>query len=324
MNHVIEVNGVSKSFRKKIALDNVTLRVPEGVVFALLGENGAGKTTLIRCLLGLDKPDSGTISVVDMNPRKKGTEIRRQVGYVSDTPALYEWMSVHEIGWFASGFYEPRYYLEYAKLITEFGLDLEEKIKHLSKGGRAKVALALSMAHQPNLLILDEPTSGLDTIVRRHFLESMIEVAAKGRTILLSSHQINEVERVADWVAIVNQGKVVACDTLENLKSRFERWVVTFETSQIPFSPQGATIVHHEGKGQRRQQFVVRDCVPDTLWKIREQVGVVDVEVHPPTLEEVFVALMKAEPSEQDAQSNQPTEGIDVISSSNLNPGESA
>lgn len=295
MKHVIKVKNVSRRFRRTVALDNVSLEVPPGIVFAILGENGAGKTTLIRNLLGLDKPNKGSISVLGMNPRKSGVKVRRKIGYVSDSPALYDWMTVHEIGWFASGFYESGFFVEYARLIAEFQLDMNQKIKHLSKGGYAKVALALSMAHQPELLILDEPTSGLDTLVRRQFLESMIDVAAEGRTIFLSSHQITEVERVADWIAIVNQGKLVACDTLENLKLNYDRWVVTLETAQVPFSPEGATIIHHEGHGKRRQQFIIRDCNPDTLWKIREQPGVLEVEVHPPTLEEVFVALVKSD-----------------------------
>ena len=295
MEHVIEIDKVSRRFRKTIALDNVSFNVPSGVVFAILGENGAGKTTLIRNLLGLDKPDRGKISVLGMNPRRKGVKLRRQVGYVSDSPALYDWMTVHELGWFASGFYEPGFFLEYARLIAEFQLDMNQKIKNLSKGGVAKVALALSMANQPELLILDEPTSGLDTLVRRQFLESMIDVAAEGRTIFLSSHQITEVERVADWIAIVNRGRLVACDTLENLKLNYDRWVVTLEKPEVPFSPEGATIIHHEGHCKRRQQFIIRDCKPETLWNIREQPGVLEVEVHPPTLEEVFVALMKSD-----------------------------
>ena len=298
MDYAIEIKNVSKKYRRTVALDNVSLNVPVGTVFALLGENGAGKTTLIQNILGLTAADTGSVSVLGQDPKRKAVQIRRQVGYVPDSPALYDWMTVEQIAWFSSGFYSPHFFAEFEKLASEFQLDMSQKIKNLSKGGKAKVALALSMAHQPELLILDEPTSGLDTLVRRHFLESMIDVASEGRTVFLSSHQIVEVERVAEWVAIINQGQVLACDTLENLKANFERWVVTIEDPQKELTIAGATVVNHEGKSKRRQQFVVRDCDPNALWQIRDQPGVLDVEVHPPTLEEVFIALMRpANPS---------------------------
>ncbi len=315
MNPVIEVHHLTKKFRQTVALDDVSLRVPAGVVFAVLGENGAGKTTLIQALMGLIKPNAGSLRVLGLDPRKQAVELRRKVGYVPDSPALYQWMTVKEIGWFAGGFYGPQFYGQFEKLVESYQLEMDQPIKHLSKGGKAKVTLALSMAHRPELLILDEPTSGLDTLVRRHFLESMIDVAAEGRTVLLSSHQISEVERVADWVAVIHHGRIAVCDTLENLKANFERWVVTLESSSVDFSVMGATVVHHEGNNQKRQQFVVRDCHPETLWRIREQSGVLDVEIHPPTLEEVFVAIMKAAPQS-------PAAGLPQASSSNDNAGE--
>ena len=295
MDYAIEVKNVSKKYRRTVALDDVSLNVPTGTVFALLGENGAGKTTLIQNILGLEDVDQGSVAVLGQDPKRNAVQIRRKVGYVPDSPALYDWMTVEQIAWFTSGFYSPYFFIEFEKLAQEFQLDMSQKIKNLSKGGKAKVALALSMAHQPELLILDEPTSGLDTLVRRHFLESMIDVAAEGRTVFLSSHQIVEVERVAEWVAIINRGKLLACDTLDNLKANFERWVVTVEDPTKELVVTGATIVNHEGKSKRRQQLVVRDCDPNALWQIRDQPGVLDVEVHPPTLEEVFIALMRPE-----------------------------
>ncbi len=295
MDYAIEVKNVSKKYRRTVALDDVSLNVPTGTVFALLGENGAGKTTLIQNILGLENVDQGSVAVLGQDPKRNAVQIRRKVGYVPDSPALYDWMTVEQIAWFTSGFYSPYFFIEFEKLAQEFQLDMSQKIKNLSKGGKAKVALALSMAHQPELLILDEPTSGLDTLVRRHFLESMIDVAAEGRTVFLSSHQIVEVERVAEWVAIINRGKLLACDTLDNLKANFERWVVTVEDPTKELVVTGATIVNHEGKSKRRQQLVVRDCDPNALWQIRDQPGVLDVEVHPPTLEEVFIALMRPE-----------------------------
>ncbi len=205
MQGAIQLHGVTKRYGSQLALDRVTLDVPSGVVFALLGENGAGKTTAIRILLGLTAPDQGTATVLALDSTRQGQTVRSRVGYVAERPALYDWMTTAEIGWFTSGFYGSGFYDRYLRLATEYQLPLKRKIKHLSKGMRAKVALSLALAHEPELLILDEPTSGLDTLVRREFLEGMVDIAAAGRTVLLSSHQIGEVERVADYIAILRR-----------------------------------------------------------------------------------------------------------------------
>ncbi len=294
-NHsLVQLDRVSKRYGSTQAMSDVSLDVPAGVVFALLGENGAGKTTTIKTILGLEDPDQGSIRVLGMDPRRDGIEIRRRVGYVPDAPKLYEWMKVSEIGWFAGGFYPPGYLEEFKRLADEFELPLDVKIKTLSKGGRAKVALALAMAHRPELLILDEPTSGLDTLVRRKFLESMVDVAAEGRTVLLSSHQIPEVERVADRVAIINHGTVRVDDQLDVLKQQVEQWVVTLSDPSVVLPTFDRFKLMHEGQGKRRQLLTVQEPDPESLWQLRDHPGVLDVEVHTPSLEEIFVAYLKA------------------------------
>ncbi len=291
---MVELCDVSKKYRSVRAMDRVSFTIPSGVVFALLGENGAGKTTTIKSMLGLESPDSGTVSVMAMNPRKEGIAIRRAIGYVPDAPKLYEWMKVSEIAWFAGGFYPQGYVAEFERLAAEFELPMDVKIKTLSKGGKAKVALALAMSHRPELLVLDEPTSGLDTLVRRKFLESMVDVASEGRTVFLSSHQIPEVERVADYVAIMNEGKIRVCEKLDVLKAEIEQWVVTLENPNQKLPPCGAFLLTHEGIGQRRQQLTVRSPDPNTLWALRDMQGVLQVDVHTPSLEEIFIAYLKS------------------------------
>lgn len=293
MNSVIRLKNVTRRFGKKTALNDVTLDIPSGCVFALLGENGAGKTTAIKNILGLDKPSQGTIEVVGLNPSRSGVEIRRKVGYVADSPSLYDWMTVAETGWFASGFYPEGFIDRFSFLCQQFELETDQKVKALSKGGKAKVALALSMAHDPDLLIMDEPTSGLDTMVRRKFLESMVDVAAEGRTVLLSSHLIPEVERVADHVAIIHQGVVLISDRLENLKQTFERWVLSFHSDDLSIPEFEGQIISHEGQMRRRQQMMIRNPGPEALWKLRDCPAISDVEVHTPSLEEIFVSLIK-------------------------------
>ena len=291
---VVKIENLSKRFGSTIALDDVSLSIPSGVVFALLGENGAGKSTCLKTLLGLERPDSGSAEVLGMDSRKDGIKIRATVGYVPESPALYDWMTVAEIGWFTAGFYPTGFQTEFERLATEYELPLDRKIKKLSKGGRAKVSLALAAAHKPPLMIMDEPTSGLDTLVRRKFLESMVDIAASGRTVLLSSHQIPEVERVADTIAIVNQGRVLVCDSLDNLKQSMEQWVVTLDTPTTSLPALNCEIILHEGQNSRRQRLLVRDTTPECLWQMRDHVGVEEVEVHTPSLEEIFVGLMKS------------------------------
>ena len=287
------LTNVTKKYGKQVALDNVSLEIPSGVVFALLGENGAGKSTTIKILMGLEPQTSGTAEVLGIDCRKQGDLIRRKCGYIPESPVLYDWMTVSEIGWFTAGFYDEQFFPKFLQMAASYELPLEKKTGTLSKGGRAKVALALAMASEPQLLVLDEPTSGLDTLVRRQFLESMVDVAATGRTVLLSSHQIAEVERVADHVAIINKGKLLANDTLDNLKSQFERWVVTFSGADNALPELNTRIILHEGVGGRRQQLTVHRPDPESLWKLRDHTGVNDVEVHTPTLEEIFVSLLK-------------------------------
>ncbi|MBX3419858.1 MAG: ABC transporter ATP-binding protein [Pirellulaceae bacterium] len=297
MNSIVKIENVSHRFGNVLALDNLSLEIPAGCVFALLGENGAGKSTTIKSIIGDLRPMSGSVTVLGAPACPSTPELRRRIGYIPEVPALYDWMTVEEIGWFTAGFYPPGFTERYLTLTNDFSLAAKQKIKHLSKGGRAKVALALTLAHEPELLVLDEPTSGLDTLVRRRFLESMIDIASSGRTVLLSSHQIPEVERVADYVAIIHHGKLQICGSLEQLKAQHERWVVSFEQVPAAFPAVVGEIILHEGQGTRRQQLLIRNPGPDSLWQVRDHAGVAEVEVHVPSLEDLFVAYIKQENS---------------------------
>ena len=239
MNPVFELKNVTKQFGRQVALDNVSLAGERGTVVALLGENGAGKTTALRILLGLLEPDGGSGRVFGLDSWIHGREIRRRVGYVPDRPTLYEWMTVDEIGWYCGGFYDKSFVKNYRRMICEFDLPLKKRISTMSRGMKAKVGLALSIAHDPELLIMDEPTSGLDPIVRREFLESMVDVAATDRTVLLSSHQIPEVERVADVVCILKHGQLEVIERLDELKDSLSELTVTLRNgaTDIPTPP---------------------------------------------------------------------------------------
>lgn len=300
MNPVIRLNGVSKRFGSIKALDDVSLQIQPGTVCAVLGANGAGKSTAIRLLLGFESPDKGDIEVLDMNPSTHALEIRSRVGYVSDAPPLYEWMTVEEIGWFAAGFYPTGYQPEYDKLTKRFDLDRKQKIKGLSKGTRAKVALSLAMAHRPQLLIMDEPTSGLDPLVRREFLESMIDVAAEGRSVLLSSHQVGEVERVADDVIVLMNGKVVAHERLDDLKQSVTEVSLSLPAVSVTPPAMPGTVVAHVAWGHEHL-WLVRQLDAGRLADLCRSQDLPQAIVRKPSLEEILLTLLRQNRNQQSA-----------------------
>jgi ABC-2 type transport system ATP-binding protein len=288
----IVISDVSKIFQGKVALSHVSVSVPPGVVFALLGENGAGKSTLIRGLMGYHRFDLGEIQVLGMDPAKQPLEVRRRVGYVADAPGLYEWMTVTQIGWYASGFYSEGYLGKFAALTSEFELPSNAKIRDLSKGMRAKVALALAMAFDPELLILDEPTSGLDPHVRRAFLESMVERAANGQTVFLSSHQIHEVERVADWIAILHKGELKIAAPLEELKSQMVRLSFSMRDPllALPSVIEDLCVVHRTQTG-RTLTMMIRSMPVELELQLHSDANLFDIKSIRPNLEELYFAF---------------------------------
>lgn len=292
MNSAIHVQNVSKRFGRRVVVDQVTFEVPQGVVFALLGENGAGKSTLIRSLFGYHKIDGGHIEVCGLDPLTAPLEIRRRVGYVSDAPGLYEWMTIAQAGWYAAGFYPPGFLNAYGQLLHEFQLPPDAKIRNLSKGMRAKVALSLAMAFDPQLLVLDEPTSGLDPQVRRSFLESMIDRAATGLTVFLSSHQMHEVERVADWVAILHEGKLQIVAPLEELKNsvRVLNFAMRDPLLALPAEFYQLDFVHQSQAG-RTIHAIVRGLTPAIEAALVQHANLFDVKSVRPNLEELYLGF---------------------------------
>lgn len=294
MSNIFDFTHVTKRYGKHAALDNVKFAGQRGEVIALLGENGAGKTTALRILLGLTRPDSGASHVLGMDSQQYAAEIRRRVGYMPDRPALYEWMTITEIGWFAAGFYPLGYQQRFQQLIAKFELPGDKTIKSLSKGMQGKVSLSLAMAHEPDLLVLDEPTSGLDPLVRREFLESMIDVASAGRTVLLSSHQMNEVERVADKIAIIRRGKLVLFESLETLKNQVQQVVITLDVIETaPPELPGAARLLGARRQDRQWELLVRGLDDAGRIAIEADPMHLDVEVRVPSLEQIFETCMK-------------------------------
>ena len=298
----IRIENMTKRYRSRTAVDRLSFDVPAGSVFGLLGENGAGKSTTLQVLLGLLVADEGRVETLGLDPAAHGLEVRRKVGYVPEQPCLYDWMTVAEIGWFAAGFHAGKesaaspYQDHYKGLVKNFGLPLDRKIKHLSKGMRAKVSLALALAGEPRLLILDEPTSGLDVLVRREFLESMVDLAGAGRTVLLSSHQIAEVERVASHVALLHEGRLILAEPLDELLARTYRVTLTLSQRdrQVPF-PSGTALTPIDVEETARQtRWLVHAPGAEAIDPVRALPGIAALEVERPSLEDIYIGYMRA------------------------------
>src|SRR5262245_1254098 len=290
MQAAIEIHKVSKIYPGKKALDRLSLSVPKGAIFALLGDNGAGKSTTIRILNGLTPPDGGWARVLGHDAWDDAWRLRQRIGYVPERPKFYDWMTVSEIGWFTSGFQRKGFLNRYLDLAEEFLLEPRARLSTLSKGQYAKVGLALALAIDPELLILDEPTSGLDLLVRREFLSSMVELAGEGRTILISSHQVAEIERIASHVAFLARGRVLLSAPMEQLRDLVVR--VRFRCDDG--RPQAASLgnVLQDQSVGGRWQYVVREPDRNALERLRWAPGVADYEEAPLTLEEVYCALL--------------------------------
>ena len=289
MHPAIELQQVSKTYPGKRALDGLTLTVPAGAIFALLGDNGAGKSTTIRILNGLTPPDVGYARVLGHDAWADAARLRHRLGYVPERPKFYDWMTVSEIGWFTAGFQRAGYRDRYRKLTEQFLLDPRARLGTLSKGQYAKVGLALALAVEPEVLILDEPTSGLDLLVRREFLSSMVRLAGEGRTILICSHQVAEVERIASHVAFLHAGKALLTASMDELRDRLIRVRLRCDGAR-PRADLLGTALHEQSVGGR-WQVVLRDPDRAALARLRATPGVSDYDEAPLNLEEAYVAL---------------------------------
>lgn len=291
-DNLVLVRGATKRFGRNEVLRGVDLVVRPGSVHALLGENGAGKSTLMRMLVGSVRPDGGTLQVMGLDPTREPFAVRRRIGYLADTPALYDWMTVRQVGWFCSAFHGPDYPAAFVRWAEDFHLPPETPVRALSKGMRAKTALASVLAAEPALLLLDEPTSGLDPVVRREFLQSMVDLAAAGRSVLLSSHQVAEVERVADHVTILHGGRIVLDGSLDDLKA--SHTLLSF-TLHDPFAAPPAVVFDLDTRWGECMGRSVRLLVPDLAADVRAglaaEPGLGDVRTTRPTLEDLYVAF---------------------------------
>jgi ABC-2 type transport system ATP-binding protein len=284
-------HGVGRKFGKTVALEHLDLEVEPGTVLGMIGRNGAGKTTALRLAHGVVHPDRGTIRVLGLDPVENGMEVRTRVSLLSEESSLYGWMTVAEILSFAGGLH-PRWDRELAEdLRDRLDLDPAPKIKTLSRGTRAKVALVLAVACRPEVLLLDDPTAGLDPLVRREVLEGVLDaVPAEGGAVVYASHLVHDVERVADHVAVLDRGRLRLHGPLEQIKERVRKVVAVFENdAPDPVSLPGKIDARADG----RVLTVVAEGGNGQLTAGLKALGARTIEIEPVSLEEILVAFLR-------------------------------
>ncbi|MFZ9292203.1 MAG: ATP-binding cassette domain-containing protein [Ilumatobacteraceae bacterium] len=289
---IVEVHDVTKRYGREVGVANVSFDVREGEVLGLLGPNGSGKTTLLRLMLGLLHITSGRIAIFGRDVGDAGPRLRARIGYLPGDLALYDQQTVRQYLRFVAALRRMDLRESIEALAGRFDLDLDRRIGDLSRGTRQKVAVVQAFMHGPALLLLDEPTSGLDPIVQREFEALVDETRLRGATILLSSHILAEVERLADRVAVMREGCLAVVDDVAMLKSRFTRTIDLEFPAAVDPEPfraiPGVSDVH-----VARRTLSCSVVGPETAL-LREAVarGVVGVHAHDPSLDDIFMRII--------------------------------
>lgn len=286
---VLQTNGLTKYFGEKPAVDHLDLKIPKGSVCGFLGRNGAGKTTAIRMMTGMLKPTQGSCSVLGCDCQELTPQIRQRIGYVTEGHRLFRWMKIAELEKFQKSFFSKQWDDRlFNDMIEYFDLSKKQKIKNLSNGQRAQVSLALTLAPNPELLIMDDPTLGLDVVIRRQFLEGIIQlITRQGRTILFSSHILGDVERVADRIVVIDKGVLKADCTIEQFRSAISKFVFTFE-KQIPCEINIDGLLHWRSDGNFLEAVLINTS-EQTVQKWAETIGAKEYKEIEMNLEDEFI-----------------------------------
>jgi ABC-2 type transport system ATP-binding protein len=285
----IEFQDVQKSFGLAFSMGPLSLKVPIGSIYALIGPNGAGKSTALNMLMGMGEPTAGRIQVLGRDIRSEEVEIKRRTAYVSPDMDYRAWGTVGRAIDFVRGFYPDWNAARCEELQFTFGVHRDSRVDALSFGARIKLALVLALSRDAELLVLDEPTLGLDAIARRQlFVELLKFMTGNGRSILISSHQLTDLERFADHAAIVNQGRLLTSGRMDKLVERYRQFDVQV-VRDTPLEAPGVSVI--ERQGDRVRLLIDQDTAPrDALAALRVEV----LAQVPLTLEDLFLALIKS------------------------------
>jgi ABC-2 type transport system ATP-binding protein len=293
---IIETQELTKRYGDFEAVRDLGLAVPSHQITGFLGRNGAGKSTTIKMLLGVTHPTSGTGTVAGrrIDDPKQSREMRRHVAHVGEDKQLYAYLTVEELIRFTRHFYSDWRSDVEQRLLKRYQLPARRKVKALSKGMRTKLALLLALARRPELLILDEPSEGLDPVSIEELLQTLVAAAADGTTIFFSSHQITEVERIADRVCIIDHGRLAMDVSLDRLRKDYRRIALGFDTRppESEFqSLEGIKQIQTSG----RQVTVLASHNTESIVERARSLDAVSVDVAPVSLREVFLETVMKE-----------------------------
>ena len=290
----IELAGLTKRFGRTLAVDDLSLQVVRGSTFGLIGPNGAGKSTTIKMLMGVLSPTAGEARVLGMDVPTEPVRVKQRVGYVPEVHNVYRWMRVEEVIGFCRSVYESWNDQTCREMLELFELDLRKKVKHLSKGMLVKLSLLLAVSHNPELLVLDEPMAGLDPVAREEFLDGVLRtICDRGQTVLFSTHTLDDVQRLADTVGILYQGRMLVHRGIDELLSTTKRIRATLVDDRRPQRVPEETIWQ---RVQGREWLVtVGDFSEEMVRQIRGEDGVDHVEVIDLGLEDLFKDLIKGQ-----------------------------
>lgn len=292
----IETSGLRKNYDGVEALRGLDLQVPAGSIYGFLGRNGAGKTTTMKVLLGMARPSAGAARVFGLASDDPGAsvEIRSRTGFVSEEKSLYGYMTVERIIGFTAAFY-PKWRRDLEqRYIRAFELPLDRRVKALSLGMRSKLMLLLALCRGAELLIIDEPTAGLDPAVNEEVLQALVAyVSGEGATVFFSSHQIGEVEQIADRVAIIHRGRAVVAGALDDLRERFRRVQMVFDGEAPAPAFRAPGVVRAQRNG--RSMTVLSSAGADAVIEEARAWKPVSVDVVPVTLKDIFLETVREE-----------------------------
>ena len=293
---VIETHGLTRYFGSKAAIQQLDLAVPRGCVYAFLGRNGSGKTTTIRMLLGMLDATRGSARVLGQDSSQLKPDVRARIGYLAEGHHVYGWMRVRQCADFQCSAFGHWNWDIYNAVTDHFGLDPRTRARDLSRGERAGLCLALTLAPEPELLVLDDPALGLDPVARRSLLEAMVFVTrGKDRTIFFSTHLLSDVERVADWIAILDRGVLRASCPVDEFSNRLGQWAMRFDNGSAqgqggPDFSQIAGLVHVT---QVDHEWYVTVANPDDQTeKVLSQLGAVGIRKLPLNLEDAVIRYL--------------------------------
>lgn len=290
---MIEIKGLSKMIEDKYILKEINLKVNKGSIFGLIGPNGAGKSTLIRCLTGIYGLEEGEI-LYEGQSVYENIDVKNKIGYVADENNFFSTFKLIDIINYYKLAYKNFDEEKFTELNKEFKMNTKKRFFQLSKGNKMKFAIMMAMCIHPEYLILDEPTSGIDPIFKRKFIEILLnEVAEKGTTVIISSHNLSNVERICDTVAILNNGKVTAVSSIDDMKNKIKKLQVAFKAAIKEEELKIHGVVKVENVG-RVYNVVTTDYGAELIDKINS-LNPLFVEELDLSLEDIFIYTIEGE-----------------------------